>query len=340
MKELVLVTGGSGFVGGHCILQLLNAGYAVRTSIRSLSRKQDVIEMLRKGGANNLESLSFAEADLTGDNGWNEAVKGCVFVLHVATPISLEIPKHEDEVIRPAVDGTIRVLRASKRNGVKRVVFTSSFAAIGYGNFPGDRPFTEDDWSNPNDRSLSAYVRSKGLAERAAWDFMKNEGGPMELAVVNPMAIFGPLLGSQLSSGHQILKQLLDGTMKACPKIDLGIVDVRDVADLHLRVMTHPKAAGQRFLALAGGVMSFHQIAMTLRKHLGKEASKVTTWEVPDWLVRLSAPFSVKARQVVPMLGQVRNASNEKARTILGWTARSNEEAVLAAARSILQGHI
>lgn len=337
MKEQVLVTGGSGFVGSHCILQLLNAGYAVRTTVRSLGRKQSVIEMLKKGGASSLENLSFVEANLTSDTGWSEATKGCVYVLHVATPISLEIPKHEDEVIRPAVDGTIRVLRASKQNGVKRVVFTSSFAAIGYGNNPGERLFTEEDWSNLNDKSLSAYVKSKGLAERAAWDFMKNEGGSMELAVVNPMAIFGPLLGSELSSGHQILKQLLDGTMKACPKIDMGIVDVRDVADLHLRAMTHPKAAGQRFLALAGGVMSFHEIAMTLRHNLGEDASHVTTREIPDWLVRLSAPFNVKARQVVPMLGQVRNASNEKARTVLGWTARSNKEAVLAAARSIIQ---
>jgi nucleoside-diphosphate-sugar epimerase len=337
MKQLVLVTGGTGFVGSQCTLQLLNAGYAVRTTLRSLKRKQEVIEMLKRGDVTSIEDLSFVEANLTTDTGWNDAVRGCEYVLHAATPISLEIPKHEGEVIRPAVEGTLRVLRAARQSGVKRVVLTSSFAAIGYTAKPDGQPYTEIDWTNPNDKSLSAYVKSKALSERAAWDFMKEEGGTMELAAINPMAIFGPLLGTDLSSGHQILKQLLDGSMKAAPRIDLGIVDVRDVADLHIRAMTHPKAAGERFLALAGGLMSFHEIARLLRTNLGEDASKVTEKVMPDWLVRFASLFSVRAKQIVPMLGHIRNASNEKAKAVLGWTARSNEEAVLAAAKSIIQ---
>lgn len=335
-KKLVLITGGTGLVSSHCILLLLESGYAVRTTVRSLSRKQEVLEMLQRGGGQTIENLSFIEADLTGDEGWSDAVQGCEYVLHVATPISLETPKHENEVIQPAVDGTLRVLRAAKKSEVKRVVLTSSFAAIGYGPNPEKRPWTEKDWTNPNNTALSAYVKSKSLAELAAWDFMKRDGGRMELTVINPMAIFGPTLGRRLSTGHQLIKQLMDGSMKILPRVDFGIVDVRDVADLHLRAMTHPKAAGERFLALAGGTMSFHEIAMTLRKRFGDHEKRVATKTVPDWLLRLAAPFSVKAKQVLPMLGQFRISSNEKARTVLGWNPRSNEEAVIAAGESLL----
>lgn len=337
-KNLVLVTGGSGFVGSHCIVRLLGAGYEVRTTIRSLRKKSDILGMLENGGiARDLAAgVDFREADLTKDADWAEAARDCEYVLHVATPISLSIPKTAEEVIRPAVDGTVRVLRAARDAGVKRVVLTSSFAAVGYGNDPGTRLFDETDWTNPKASGLSAYVRSKALAERAAWDFMASEGGTMELAVVNPMAIFGPLLGKSLSSGHQLLKNLLDGAMKAVPRIDFGIVDVRDVADLHLLAMTDPKAKNQRFLALGGGVMTFHEIAMTLREELGKDAEKVPTKTVADWVLRLLAPFSPKAKQVLPMLGQKRNCSNEKARTLLGWKPRPNREAVVAAGQSLV----
>jgi len=337
MSVLVLVTGGTGFVGSHCILQLLKAGYAVRTTLRSFSRKQEILDMMAHGGAESVEDLSFIEADLLQDANWNEAVQGCTYVMHVAAPLSLDMPKHEDEMIRPALEGTLRVLKAAKKAGVKRVVLTSSFAAIGYGQKTEDKPFTEENWTNPEEKNLTAYVKSKAIAEKAAWEFMAQDSGQMELTAINPMAILGPLLGPDLSSGHQLLKGLLDGSIKACPPINFGIVDVRDVADLHLRAMTHPAANGQRFLALSGGVVSLHDVAMTLRKGLGADAKKVTINIMPSWMVRLLAPFIPKLKQLLPQLGQDKSASNEKAKNLLGWTPRSNEEAIVTAGESLLR---
>jgi nucleoside-diphosphate-sugar epimerase len=335
--QWVLVTGGTGFVGGHCILQLLQNGYKVKTTIRSLAKKDKVLAMLKNGGITSFGHLEFIEADLADDKNWANAVAGCTFVLHVASPIFLKLPKHEDEMIRPAVDGTIRVLRAARNAGVKRVVLTSSFGAVGYSHTDPDTLITEEGWTNPNDKTLSAYLKSKTLAEKAAWDFMASEGGELELAVINPMAIFGPSLGPDLSSGFELLKKLLDGSMKAAPKIDLGIVDVRDLADLHLRAMINPQAKGQRFLALSGGVMSLHQIALLFRNNLGERAKNVTKKELADWQIKFAALFSKQAKAMVPMLGRVRNASNQKAKTLLGWQPRSNEEAVLATAESLFR---
>ncbi len=335
--KFVLVTGGSGFVGAHCVLQLLNNGYRVRTTLRSPTRKNEVIEMLKTGGVESVENLSFIEADLSKDDNWDEAVKNCDYVLHVASPISLTTPKDENEMIVPAVEGTLRILTASKNAGVKRVVVTSSFAAVGYSHKDANKLITEDDWTDPNDKSLSAYLKSKTLAEKAAWDFIRKEGGQLELSVVNPVGIFGPSLGPDLSGGHEILKQLLDGSMKAIPKINFGVVDVRDVADLHLRAMTNGAAKGQRFLALAGGVLSLRDIALMLKQKMGAEAKNVTTKLLPDWQVRIAALFSPAARNIVPQLGRIKNASNEKARTLLGWSPRTNEEAIMAAVESMLR---
>ena len=229
------------------------------------------------------------------------------------------------------------MLRASRNAGVKRVVVTSSFAAVGYSHKDPNTLITEESWTDPNDKSLSAYLKSKTLAEKAAWDFIRREGGELELSVVNPVGIFGPTLGPTLSGGLEILKQLLDGSMKATPKINFGIVDVRDVADLHLRAMTSSEAKGQRFLALAGDVLSLHDIALMLKTKMGDEANNVTTKELPSWIVRIAALFNPVAKNIVPQLGRIKNASNEKARTRLGWTPRSNEEAIMSSAESILR---
>jgi dihydroflavonol-4-reductase len=334
-ETTVLVTGGSGFVGAHCILQLLQRGCRVRTTLRSLNRKNEVIEMLKNGGAEAVEDLSFIEADLSRDANWGDAVKDCEYVLHVASPISLDTPKDENEMIAPAVEGTLRVLRASRDARAKRVVVTSSFAAVGYSHKDPNTLITEEEWTDPNDKSLSAYLKSKTLAEKAAWDFIHKESGDLELSVVNPVGIFGPLLGPDLSSGHEFLKRLLDGSMKAIPKISFGIVDVRDVADLHLRAMTSPEAKGQRFLALAGGVLSLHDIALMLKKKMGDDADSVTTRTLPDWLVRIAALVNPLAKGIVSQLGRVKNASNEKAKRLLGWTPRSNEEAIMSAVESM-----
>jgi len=336
--ELVLVTGGNGFVAGECILRLLQKGYSVRATLRSLTKKDKVVAMMKEGGLNPTDDqLSFIEADLSSDKNWTEAVKDVDYVLHVASPIIVGQPKHEDELIRPAVDGTLRVLKAARDNGVKRVVLTSSFAAVGYSHTDPNTLITEKEWTDPEDKTLSAYVKSKALAEKAAWDFIEKEGGELELTAINPVGIFGPSLGPDISSGFEILKRLLDGSMKAMPNFDLAIVDVRDLADLHLKAMTSPKAKGERFLALAGGVMSMPEIAALLRSHYGDKANKVPTRVLPDWLIRVAAHFSTAAKQIVPMLGRVRNCSNEKARTVLDWSPRKNEEAIIASAKSLFK---
>ncbi|MEP6987295.1 MAG: aldehyde reductase, partial [Chloroflexota bacterium] len=317
--ELVLVTGGTGFVGIHCILQLLNAGYRVRTTVRSLKREADVRAMLRVGSVEPGDLLSFAAADLTSDVGWSEAVEGCDFVLHVASPFPPTSPKDENELIIPAREGALRVLRAARDAGVKRVVLTSSFAAIGYGHKPTDQPFTEETWTDVNGPGVSAYAKSKTLAEHAAWDFIEHEGGTLELAVVNPVGIFGPVLGADYSSSIRVLQQLVTGEMARLPSLSFGIVDVRDVADMHLMAMINPAAKGQRFLATAG-LMSIREGAQVLKSRMGEAGNRISTKPMPDWLVRLAAPFSPAAAQIVHDLGKVRRASNEKAKRVLGWS--------------------
>jgi len=337
MKDLVLVTGGSGFIGAHCIAKLLADGYRVRTTVRSLSREADVRAMLKNAGVKVGDALSFASADLMLDAGWKEAVAGCRYVLHLASPLPPNVPRHEDELIVPARAGALRVLRAARNAGVERVVQTSSFAAIGYGRETMDRPFTEADWTDPNAKELTAYTKSKTLAERAAWDFMAREGGALELATVNPVAVFGPVLGSDYSASIQVVQKLMDGSMPGCPRLTLGVVDVRDVADLHLRAMTSAAANGERFLATGDGFMSVQEIAFVLKARMGEAAKRVSTRTVPDWLMRVGSLFSPVVRQIVPELGKVKNASNEKPRRVLGWEPRSNEDAIVATAESLVQ---
>lgn len=332
--ESVLVTGGSGFIGSHCILDMLRGGYRVRTTVRSPEREPTVRELL---GAESAEALSFVTADLTADAGWGEAVSGCDFVLHVASPFPLTPPKHEDDLIVPAREGALRVLAAARDAGVKRVVMTSSFAAIGYGTSPADRTFTEEDWTNPDAGGLGAYVKSKTLAERAAWGFVAREGAGLELSVVNPTGVFGPVLGPDFSTSIQLVKRLLEGSIPGLPRVAYGIVDVRDVADLHRRAMTEPAAAGERFLAVAGEFMTVAEIAALLRERMGADAKKVPTRVLPNWLVRLVSRFDSSVRQIVPELGKAKQASNAKAKGLLGWAPRSNEDAIVASAESLLR---
>jgi dihydroflavonol-4-reductase len=332
----VLVTGGSGFVAIHTILQLLAAGHQVRTTIRQAGRKDDVVAMLREGGASG-DRLSFVIADLTGDTGWAEAVGGCEYVLHVASPLVAHVPEDENELIAPARDGTLRVLRAARDAGVKRVVMTSSFGAVSYGHQPRERPFDETDWTNLDSPDAQPYIKSKTLAERAAWDFIAREGGSLELSVINPTGIFGPVLGPNFAESVGIIKSLLEGAMPAAPKIHFGLVDVRDVADLHLRAMTSEAAKGERFIAVAGETLSIYQIGQVLRRRLGKSAARVPRFEVPDWLVRLAARWAPELQGAVPMLGKIRHATSAKARERLGWSPRPDEEIIVATAESLLR---
>src|ERR1700692_2606345 len=279
----ILVTGGSGFIGSPSILQLLAAGHRVRTTVRNLDRESDVRAMLKEGGADPGGRVSFVAADLEHDAGWAEAAAGCDYVLHVASPFPPSVPKHEDELIVPAREGALRVLRASRDAGVKRVVLTSSFAAIGYGHEPQTTPFNETNWTDLKD-DTAAYVKSKTLAERAAWDFIAKEGGGLELSVVNPVAVFGPVLGPDFSTSILLLKRLIDGAVPGCPRLYFGIVDVRDVADLHIRAMTHSAAKGERFLAAAGDFMSMRDIGPVLKRRMGAWAEGVPTRQLPNWL--------------------------------------------------------
>jgi dihydroflavonol-4-reductase len=263
-------------------------------------------------------------------------VAGCAYVLHVASPFPPTLPKHEDELIVPAREGALRVLRAARDAGVKRAVLTSSFAAVGYGHKPQKAPFTEESWTDPAGDDVRPYVKSKTLAERAAWDFIARGGGALELSVVNPVGVFGPVLGPDYSTSILLIQRLMDGAMPGCPRLIFGVIDVRDVADLHLRAMTNPAAKGERFLAVSGDFMTVQQIAKTLKGRMGAAAKRVPTNQIPDFLVRLAAIRDPAVQQILPELGKFKNASNEKARRLLGWAPRSPEDAVVATAESLV----
>jgi nucleoside-diphosphate-sugar epimerase len=333
----VLVTGGTGFVAAQCLVQLLAAGHETRATVRDLKRESELRAMLRQGGAGEVgERLTLFRADLNADAGWAEAAAGCDYVLHVASPFPSTVPRDENELIAPARDGVLRVLKAARDAGVKRVVLTSSFAAIGYGA-PKDRTetFTEEDWTNLNDPGVQPYPKSKTIAERAAWDFIAREGGTLELAVVNPVLVLGPVLGPDTSPSILFISRLLDGSLPGCPDLSFGVVDVRDVADLHLRAMIAPAARGERFLATAGDFVSVREIAGMLKDGLDAAARKVSTRRLPSWLMRAVGLFDPQVKGILPELGKHKNASNEKARRLLGWSPRSPRDAVLATARSL-----
>ena len=329
--ELVLVTGGSGFIGSHCIRRLHEEGYRVRTTVRSLSRERQVRGMVGDG------PLDVVAADLTADAGWAEAVAGSDYVLHVASPFPLTQPKHEDELIVPARDGALRVLGAAREAAVRRVVLTSSFAAIGYGHRDPDTVYDETSWTDVDGPGVSAYAKSKTVAERAAWDFVAAEGRPLELAVINPVAVLGPLLSPDPSTSIELVKRLIDGSMPGTPKVAYGLVDVRDVADLHVRAMTAPGAAGERFLALGEDFRWMSEVAEWLREAFPDRARKIPKRQLPSPLVRLASRFDGSLRQLTPELGVRKRATNEKARRVLGWSPRGDREAAVATAASLIE---
>lgn len=330
----VLVTGGTGFVAGHLIAQLLNSGYRVRATVRSLNRDKDIHGSLARVGAD-LSQLEVVAAELNSDDGWAEAVDGCQYVQHVASPFPPRQPENEDDIIIPAREGTLRVLRASSAAGVRRVVVTSSFAAIGYGPKPSGAPFDETDWTDTNG-PVSPYVKSKTLAEQAAWQFAAQPGSP-ELAVVNPVGVFGPLLDENMSTSVQIIDGLLHGRPPVLPRASFAVVDVRDVADLLIRAMTSPQAAGQRYLAAAGQPVTLPEIAAVLHDRLGADAARVARREVPDWVVRTAARAFPSLRELAGLLGAPKAINNTKAITQLGWQPRPVAETVTATAESLLQ---
>jgi len=332
--QTVLVTGGSGFIASYCMIALLKKGYKVRASLRTRARAAEVKRMLTAGGIHNFDNLSFIEADLAREDGWADAARGCTYVIHPASPTPNPHAKREDEFIIPAVNGVLFVLRAAQAAGVKRVVLTSAFGAVSYGTHK-KTPYTEEDWTDLT-QPLPAYQKSKTLSEKAAWEYVAGAGKGLELAVVNPVGVLGPVLGPDYSHSLQMMHSMLKGTMKALPKMRFAYVDVRDVADLHLKAMMHPAAAGQRFLASGGEAMSMLDIAGILHAGLGEKAAKVPRREMPSWLIRVIARFNPRVRLVVPYLGVAKDASHDKATRMLDWHPRSNTETVLATAQSFI----
>jgi len=340
-SETVLVTGGNGFVATQIILQLLQKSYNVKTTLRSVSSKNKLIDTLKSNGITTFDNLLFVEADLSKDDNWDEAMKCCDYVLSVASPVFFTIPKDESEVIRPAVEGIVRVLRAARNANVKRVVMTSNFGAVGFSNKNLNTATTETNWTDLNEKGLSSYEKSKLLAERAAWDFIKREGGNLEFATINPVAILGPSLSAHISGSFGLLEHLLDGSMKAIPNIPLNIVDVRDVADLHIRAMTNPNANGHRFIASADGQITLPEIAALLKSKKTDVSKKVSTKILPNWVIYLAALFNKQAKEAALLLRMSRNVSNINAKKILDWKPlANNEEAILASINSMIKFEI
>ena len=335
-SALVLVTGGSGFIGGHCILQLLERGFRVRTTVRSLEREVAVRAVLTDAGMTNGDDLTFVAADLMSDTGWADAVAGCDFVVHVASPVHVDRVDNEDEVIRPAIDGTLRVLRAARDASVKRVVLTSAFHAVGWGHPHDGHILTEDDWSNLDGPGVTPYTKSKTLAERAAWDFVRAEGGSLELTALLPVAVMGPIMGEEISGSNNIILRSLRGAMPGYPNLWIPIVDVRDIAIAHVLAMMAPAAAGERFLLSSGAATSMSEIGAILRAGLGDAARNVPTKTIPDVVVRAGAIVNKEFRPIVPDLGYARKMTSEKAGRVLAWHARAPRDAILAAGESMI----
>ena len=331
MSKTVLVSGGSGYIAGYLMRQLAHEGWMVHTTVRSLSKEAAVRELLKVDNSR----LKFFAADLMSDAGWAQAMAGCSHVAHVASPLPTGIPKDANELIVPARDGALRALRAAKAAGVQRFVMTSSVAAISYGRGRGVHHFTEADWTDLCKPGLSPYIQSKTVAERAARDWMVAEGGAMEFCSICPSVVLGPVWSGDYSASVSVVKMLLSGRMGACPDIGFGVVDVRDVADLHVRALKAPNMAGERFIA-SGRFVKLREVADILRAQLGDEARKVTTRNVPDWMVRVGALFNPLAKAVVGELGSVRNQSPAHAQKVLGWATRPVEQSIVDTARSLL----
>lgn len=331
--KTVLVTGGSGFLGGWCVAELLRRGYRVRTTVRDLSREAEVRAAAGSEAPAGAD-LTVLAADLRSDEGWEEAVRGCEYVLHVASPFPAAQPKDPDELIVPAREGTLRVLGAALDAGAERVVVTSSVAAVSGGAKPGGKPLDEGDWTDLSNPGLSPYVRSKTIAEGAAWDLARERGATGRVAAVNPGAILGPLLGPGYSFSLELVERLLKGT-PGIPRIGFSIVDVRDVADLQIRAMTAPAAGGERFVA----VTQFRwmaEVAELLRDRLGADAAKVPKRRVPDLMVKGMGLFDPGVRSITNQLGKKLTYSSEKAERELEWSPRPVEETVVECARSLI----
>ena len=341
MTDRVLVTGATGFIAQHCMLQLLEAGYDVRGTARSADRSAEVAAILSPhlsvDARARLDTLDVVAADLTEDHGWSGAVEGCRFVLHVASPLPRGVVKDENDLIAPARDGTLRVLRAARSAGVERVVLTSSVSAIVYGN-DRSRRFTEADWSNLTGERIGAYDKSKTIAERAAWDFMSTikDSSSMELAVINPGLVLGPLLSNDWGTSGEIVKRILEHKVPAIPNINFSTVDVRDVASAHVSAMVTPDAGGQRFIC-AEANHSMMEMALILKARYGPRGFKIPTGRLPSIAVKIMAIFDKTVRLALNDLDVTQDLDNSKIRTVLQWQPRDLTEMTTSMADSMIE---
>ncbi len=332
MAGKVLVSGGSGYIAGYLIRQLIAEGWTVHTTVRNLASEAKVRAVL---AVDNSKLLFFA-ADLTGDAGWAEAVAGCTHVAHVASPFPAAAPRHADDLIVPARDGALRVLKAAKAAGVTRFVLTSSAAAIAYGHPEAERTFTEADWTNVDSADAYAYVQSKTLAERAARDWVAAHGDGMAFCTINPTLVCGPIMSTDARTSVQAIEKVVSGAFPGCPDLGFGIVDVRDVADIHVRALNAPDMAGERFIA-SGPFLKLIDVARLLKARLGPQGRKIPTRKLPNFMVRLAAYFDPLVRQVIGELGRVRRMDATHASDVLGWVPRPVEATLVDCARSLIE---
>lgn len=336
MADLVLLTGISGFLGGHVGLELLRQGYAVRGSVRSLSKADKVRATLARAGAD-VSRLEFVELDLNSDTGWDAAMPGVRYLQHTASPFVTDIPKDKMELIRPAVDGTTRALNAALKANVERIVLTSSMAAIGYGHDKArTKPFTAADWTDLEGRGVNAYTESKTLAEKAAWTIVDSAGRHDDLVAINPAAILGPLLDEDPGTSAALIARLMNGSVPAAARISFAVVDVRDVAAAHVKAMVTPWAGGHRF-PMGDKTLSLLDFANTLRRGVPAFAERLPRVTVPDWMVKLFAFVDKDIRGNVGELGVVRSVDSTDVEKLLGRKLVSSDEATVATARSLVE---
>ena len=328
MKK-VLVTGATGFIGLHCIDQLLNQGYAVNGSLRSPNRKDEIFNALKNKNTPT-ENLNLFIFNLTEDDGWDEGMQGCDYLLHVASPLSIQ--KHDDDFfVKPAVAGVKRAFKFAKKHNIKKVVLTSSVAAI-LETDEDKEYFDETDWSDVESRQIGSYAKSKTLAEKAAWQFLKENGNPFELAVINPALVTGPTLTRDLGESNKAIEMVVTGKMPVAIPMQFGYVDVRDVATAHILAMQNPSSSGERF-ALSEKDLSYKKIAKLLKDNGFKKAPSIS---VPVWLAKFLANFNKELKVTVPFMGKVRSVSKStKAKDVLGWNPRPAEESILDVANQI-----
>ncbi|MEL6969692.1 MAG: aldehyde reductase [Bacteroidota bacterium] len=335
MSEKVLLTGVTGFIGSHTAIQLLECGYEVVGTLRSMARAEEIKAVIAEH-TKQVDKLSFQEAELLDTESWRRAITPDItYVQHIASPLPRELPKTADELIVPARDGALNVLRAAAQAGVKRVVMTSSMAAISYGTGKKQGTFNETHWSNEDVHAdHTFYTRSKTVAEKAAWEFMEQDDSGMELSVINPVAVLGPILEKDYGTSADFVKKMMDGSLPMVPKMGFAVVDVRSVADLHIKAMESSQAAGERFLA-GGDYYYFSDVAAVLREAYPKH--KIPRLAMPDFLVKLLSNFDKSIKQVLPEIGAERKTDISKARQVLNWEPINSKEAILATASSLIE---